>query len=179
MAKSGGHLPARSKKKAASPRDPEILHGFFCESVRDEVGGRTTAIGIWGVRCRIQANPPASIPLAFHCYIWNPDRVPLIANLRFHFPGATDPIPVMMPLTMTERSIAHNVNLNMLGVVPITGPGDLVADVILTNERNIVRATARFQMEFVFDGPPDAAPLAAIPSAAPPKSSRGKRKRRP
>jgi hypothetical protein len=90
----------------------KLLYGFFCEHLRTEAGGQTTAIGLWGTECRLQSDPPFLLrSLSFHAYLENPDQAPLNGHATFDIPGMG--ISPVIPIKMEGQGgmVGNNINL--------------------------------------------------------------------
>ncbi len=127
------------------PERPQVLYGFFCEHVRDEVGGTVTAIGLWGDQCRILGQAPQVIPFAFHAYIRNRAGLKLPLEVSLRIPGAT-PIDLNTMLKPSAGSVGTNVIVN-LGMASFVEPGRVVARVSLGDD------VREFSVEVLFEPP--------------------------
>jgi len=110
---------------------PEIVYGLFCESLRQEVSGQTTAVGIWGETCRFAIAPPALIPtLAFHAFIRNPEHLSYNARVQINLPGNSAPVTFETPIKGDPAQDSQNINIQ-LASIPVPQAGDVVVRVHL------------------------------------------------
>jgi hypothetical protein len=130
-----------------SAQQPKIVYGLFCEFIRMEMSGQTTAIGIWGETCRVGASAPVVLPaLAFHAYICNLGRVAYNAKIKVAFPGKAAPVEMTAPVSSEQIQDSQNLNVNM-SPVHITEAGDVVATIELDTTPPI-RREFRLHIEF-------------------------------
>ena len=118
---------------------PEIEYGFFCEFVRPEQNGKTTAIGMWGDVCRYEGAPPAPMPnLGLHVYIANRRQIPYNVVVRLDIPGLPEPAEFRFALASSPGAVGSNLNLNIANLV-FTEPGRVRAKVIIEADPPVER----------------------------------------
>ena len=138
---------------------PEIVHGLFCETLRQEVSGQTTAVGIWGETCRFAIAPPAVIPtLAFHAFIRNPEHLSYNAKVQINLPGNPAPVTFETPIKGDPSQDSQNINIQLAGI-PVAQAGDVVVLVHLDTTPPVER---EFHLHVDFQ--PGFLPLASQPT---------------
>lgn len=103
-----------------------IRYAFFCEDLRAEEGGKTTAIGLWGSECLVPAFPAVMRSLAFHAHIANPDgaSVPLLIRVDGPFVSPMRPPEARHQLPASPVKTTNNLNM-VFGPVVLARPGNV------------------------------------------------------
>ncbi|CAN5923113.1 hypothetical protein BH11MYX4_BH11MYX4_05470 [soil metagenome] len=116
----------------------EVLYAFFCEDLRVEQSGQTTAVGIWGERAYVGAFPAMLKSLAFHAYVSNHAREHF--HFVVHMRGPFDPGEIRQEgdLVMEGHHIGQNINL-LLAPVVFTEPGVMSATLVIGSDPPIER----------------------------------------
>jgi len=129
-----------------------IIYGFFCEHLRQEASGQTTAIGLWGTEWRIATAGPVTAPsLSFHAFVTNPKQIPISGNATFQLPGVDQKIEIPLNIQIAEGMTGHNINLT-IGNVPIAKPGQATVRLQFNCEPPI---DEEFSLEIRFIPPPN------------------------
>jgi len=109
----------------------EIAYGFFCEQLRAEEGGKTSALGMLGDVVYLQGTAPYLLPgLALHVHVKNPARTTFDVVFQIDWPGGVSTPEFRFPVEVNATSVGNNLNLN-LGNVVLTQPGTISASVRL------------------------------------------------
>ena len=135
-------------------RLPELRYAFFCEFVRPEADGKTTAIGLWGDRCVVQSAAPALLPaLGLHAFIANPDGIQCVIEIKLTLPDM-EPIIHEVDLQVVPGKTGTNVNFNLFGL-PLNQPGEVVAEITIKSDPPSIR---RVVLDVSFQPPGIASP---------------------
>jgi hypothetical protein len=122
----------------------EISYGFFCEQLRAEEGGKTSALGILSDVIYLQGTAPFLLPsLALHVHVKNPMRTAFDVVFRLDLPGGVTTPEFRFPVEVNNTSVGHNLNLNF-GNIVLTQLGMISARVRLETAPPIER---EFQLE--------------------------------
>jgi len=129
---------------------PEIAYGFFCEYVRPETGGKITAIGMWGERCRFMSAPPGVLTnLGLHIYVVNRAQRSYPVVVRVYIPGRPDPIEWSFSLNVVSGAVGNNINMNIANLV-FPQPGIVRVNVKIESTPLVER---EFKMDVSFEPP--------------------------
>src|SRR5438552_2742384 len=117
-----------------------LEYAFFCEDVRNEEGGRITAVGMPGGDLRLKGAPPGNLrSLSFVAHFANPDRETTQVRITINGPGLPQDVVVFENDLKTKTDeTGHFVNL-IMGPLTIPTAGDFVARVEVPGEHPIDR----------------------------------------
>ncbi|MCK6527276.1 hypothetical protein L6R50_06825 [Myxococcota bacterium] len=118
-----------------------VQYAFFCEIVRPEEHGKTTAIGLWGRVCRFLGPAPGVLSsLGFHAYLAHEGASCIVGRVRISTPGVDEPQPYEFKLVPREGSAGTNLNINSFGVL-VTRPGFIRAELEIDEPCKVLQAT--------------------------------------
>ena len=105
-----------------------IAHGIFSEFIRNEEGGKATAIGLFGRKIIFPYGGMIYLPnLGFHCHILNPNKYEMNGTVKLRLPDGSAPPeqPVHLPACDFE---ANNINMNYANIF-LQKPGRIIVTV--------------------------------------------------
>lgn len=111
-----------------------IAYGFFCEDLRPEIGGKTTAVGLWGTGMVLAELPGLIRSLAFHALVVHPPdfTCPYELGLSGPFePQITEPATGLLVAEPGKASTSINL---IFGPVRFSREGTVVVHVRLLPE---------------------------------------------
>lgn len=92
----------------------EIVHGLFCEFIREEPGGKVSLLGVFGDEVKFMSAPPAVLSnLGLYVFVRNPEKRPLPAKLAILLPGGQT--VEELPLEVPGGVAAVNMSFNFVG----------------------------------------------------------------
>lgn len=103
----------------SSPSEsPEFIYSFFCEFIREEPGGKTTAIGIFGNRMVVSGSFPILLPgIGFHAFIKDSTQDPLKGTISIKLPGMDKHHVYPVEFKGDKTATGHNLNVQLGGVI--------------------------------------------------------------
>jgi hypothetical protein len=104
-----------------------ILCGFFCEDLRREMSGQTTAVGMWGSDCVVEVVPCTLRSLTFVVLLANPEQVAYDFTVNIGGDVAAD-----LQQTVTSRLHVDGLQTHSSNVV-----GLILAPLFVTREGSI------------------------------------------
>jgi hypothetical protein len=129
----------------------EAAYCLFCEFVRGEPHGKTTAIGMYGDTCRFFGQPPGMLPnLGLHVFIRNPGRRRFAGVLTVTWPGRPRRDEVRFAAAATEGSTGHGLNCNF-ATPQLLEEGDIVAHLLIEADPPVQH---EYRLRVCFEPPP-------------------------